>query len=384
MAKCMDLHSAGAIMQDVKNSVLNQGKILSNGKELKDYQDTMNKILFIENGMIEKDNSCSCHHHHHHDHGGGSSIVSILKTDTKGLIDTYTITYSDGRTSQFYIKNGAEGPEGPAGPAGPIGLRGKSGRSAFEEAVAQGFAGTVDEWLASIRGESVYEIAVRNGFEGTEQDFVDKLFEKVVTANKDEEHYVVVDPDEAPYVKYTPQVLTKEEQAQARENINAFDADRAIFWEGVDIAEKLVDDWGMIVRYTPQFMSDALKAQARTNIGVASEQRVRNIEKTIALLDPGAVINIGDVETLLQNIKDDIYNRSQELLVVNAINSVDRLALQNEANIGNMDDLFDTDAMAAMADVPVADITTLVEAINKIANLCYETLNIDFDNDITW
>lgn len=98
----MDLHSAGAVMQDVKNSVLSQGKMLSNGNELKDYQDTMNKILFLENGMIDKDRQCCQHdrHHHHHDRMG-KSIASITKTDERGLIDTYTIMYTDGSSQQF-------------------------------------------------------------------------------------------------------------------------------------------------------------------------------------------------------------------------------------------------------------------------------------------
>ena len=37
----------------------------------------------------------------------GRSIVSILKTGTSGLVDTYTITYSDSTTSTFEITNGA-------------------------------------------------------------------------------------------------------------------------------------------------------------------------------------------------------------------------------------------------------------------------------------
>ena len=39
----------------------------------------------------------------------GKSIVSITKTGTSGLIDTYTITYSDGTTSTFTVTNGEGG-----------------------------------------------------------------------------------------------------------------------------------------------------------------------------------------------------------------------------------------------------------------------------------
>ena len=39
----------------------------------------------------------------------GKGIQSITKTGTSGLIDTYTITYSDGTTSSFTVTNGSSG-----------------------------------------------------------------------------------------------------------------------------------------------------------------------------------------------------------------------------------------------------------------------------------
>ena len=50
------------------------------------------------------------------------SILSIEKTDTSGLIDTYTITYSDNTTSTFIVVNGAEGPQGIQGQPGENGV----------------------------------------------------------------------------------------------------------------------------------------------------------------------------------------------------------------------------------------------------------------------
>jgi serine protease Do len=44
--------------------------------------------------------------------GDGRSIVSITKTDTVGLVDTYTIVYSDGTKSTFTITNGSNGANG--------------------------------------------------------------------------------------------------------------------------------------------------------------------------------------------------------------------------------------------------------------------------------
>ena len=48
----------------------------------------------------------------------GVGIQSIAKTSTNGLVDTYTITLTDGNTSTFTVTNGATGPMGPQGPKG--------------------------------------------------------------------------------------------------------------------------------------------------------------------------------------------------------------------------------------------------------------------------
>lgn len=42
----------------------------------------------------------------------GRGIVSIDKTGTQGLVDTYTISYTDGTTSTYNVSNGAKGPKG--------------------------------------------------------------------------------------------------------------------------------------------------------------------------------------------------------------------------------------------------------------------------------
>lgn len=43
------------------------------------------------------------------DGADGNGIVSITKTGTSGLVDTYTITYTDGTTSTFTVTNGQDG-----------------------------------------------------------------------------------------------------------------------------------------------------------------------------------------------------------------------------------------------------------------------------------
>lgn len=39
----------------------------------------------------------------------GNGIVSISKTDTTGLVDTYTITYTNGNVNTFTVTNGKDG-----------------------------------------------------------------------------------------------------------------------------------------------------------------------------------------------------------------------------------------------------------------------------------
>ena len=53
----------------------------------------------------------------------GRGIQSIEKTDSQGLIDTYTITYTDGTTSEFLVTNGANGETAAQG------LPGQDGRT---------------------------------------------------------------------------------------------------------------------------------------------------------------------------------------------------------------------------------------------------------------
>ncbi|MGM9971366.1 MAG: PL29 family lyase N-terminal domain-containing protein [Anaeroplasmataceae bacterium] len=54
----------------------------------------------------------------------GRGIVSIEKTSTEGLVDTYTITYTDGTTSTFTVKNGQNATDGENGITPHIGENG--------------------------------------------------------------------------------------------------------------------------------------------------------------------------------------------------------------------------------------------------------------------
>lgn len=46
------------------------------------------------------------------DGADGKGIASIVKTSTSGLVDTYTITYTDGTTQTYNVENGADGENG--------------------------------------------------------------------------------------------------------------------------------------------------------------------------------------------------------------------------------------------------------------------------------
>ena len=51
----------------------------------------------------------------------GVSIVSVDLTSSDGLVDIYTITYSDGTTSNFIVTNGKDGEQGAQGIPGKDG-----------------------------------------------------------------------------------------------------------------------------------------------------------------------------------------------------------------------------------------------------------------------
>lgn len=51
----------------------------------------------------------------------GNSIVSVEKTDTEGLVDTYTITYTDIEATTFDVTNGEDGEDGLDGVGIPEG-----------------------------------------------------------------------------------------------------------------------------------------------------------------------------------------------------------------------------------------------------------------------
>ena len=110
----------------------------------------------------------------------GNGISNIAKTKTEGLVDTYTITYTNGTTTTFTVTNGANGQQGIQGEKGddghtPVitiqngrwyidgvdtgksaeGVKGDDGLSAFEiyQKYHPEYTGTEEEWIESLKGE---------------------------------------------------------------------------------------------------------------------------------------------------------------------------------------------------------------------------------------
>lgn len=69
----------------------------------------------------------------------GVGIQKIEKTGTDGLVDTYTITYTNGKTTTYTVTNGADGPKGDKGDKGEKGDAGDTGPQG--ETGAQGLKG---------------------------------------------------------------------------------------------------------------------------------------------------------------------------------------------------------------------------------------------------
>lgn len=58
----------------------------------------------------------------------GNGIESITKTDSTGLVDTYTINYTDGTFSLYNVRNGKDGKKGDTGDTGATGAPGRDGK----------------------------------------------------------------------------------------------------------------------------------------------------------------------------------------------------------------------------------------------------------------
>jgi hypothetical protein len=92
---------------------------------------------------------------------GAVNDLTELNTKPHGDYDGYSVISENNNVyvsiSDQWVNSGPimvmEGPEGPPGIQGPQGVDGKEGKSAYQIAVDNGFVGTEEEWLESLKGE---------------------------------------------------------------------------------------------------------------------------------------------------------------------------------------------------------------------------------------
>ena len=143
----------------------------------------------------------------------GVSVVSIVKTSSNGLIDTYTITYSNGTTSTFTVTNGAQGNQGIQGIQGnpgadghtPVITIGNNGNW-FIDGVDSGISARGAQGDIGPAGKSAYELykEAHPEYTKSEEEWLDDLINGRL-GNR-ETHTVTFDPNNGSPVS-TQQVL---------------------------------------------------------------------------------------------------------------------------------------------------------------------------------
>lgn len=83
----------------------------------------------------------------------GRGIVSITKTGTSGLVDTYTITYSSGDPTTFIVTNGEKGDTGETGATG----------NGIASITKTGTSGNVDTYTITMTNGQTATFTVTNG-----------------------------------------------------------------------------------------------------------------------------------------------------------------------------------------------------------------------------
>ena len=137
---------------------------------------------------------------------GNDYVTGVVPVVENGETVGYTISFS--KSGPVTIYHGKKGENGQNGTTPVIGVeqdtdglyywtldgewltddegskilaQGMAGKSAYELAVEKGYRGTLDEWLASLKGntgndgKSAYELAVEKGYQGTEEEWLASL-----------------------------------------------------------------------------------------------------------------------------------------------------------------------------------------------------------------
>lgn len=90
----------------------------------------------------------------------GKGISGISKTSTSGLVDTYTITYSDGATTTFTVSNGRG-----------INTISKTSTSGLVDTYTIAYNDNTTSTFTVTNGKTAYQSAVDGGYTGTEAQF---------------------------------------------------------------------------------------------------------------------------------------------------------------------------------------------------------------------
>lgn len=90
----------------------------------------------------------------------GKGISGISKTSTSGLVDTYTITYSDGTTTTFTVSNGRG-----------IDTISKTSTSGLVDTYTIAYNDNTTSTFTVTNGKTAYQSAVEGGYTGTEAQF---------------------------------------------------------------------------------------------------------------------------------------------------------------------------------------------------------------------
>lgn len=169
---------------------------------------------------------------------------------------------------------------------------GAPGRSAYELAVRQGYKGTLDEWLESIKGadgRDAYTIAVEGGYKGTEEEYNNALTIAPVAVDK------INNADITPTKDSTNLVLSGGVK-DAIDSLNAdFDADLAIINSSIT---NLSDEIDNIVNVE---IVDQLKASIIDNLTSSDTEKAlsaRQGKVLKELIDNLANLQITVVDTL--------------------------------------------------------------------------------------
>ena len=136
-------------------------------------------------------------------------VTSIEKTGSEGLVDIYTIYYSDGTTSTFEIKNGADGADGKDGENG---MDGKDGVDSDDPPISiraiekTDTDGLVDTYTIYYTDGTTSTFQITNGADG--QDGINGTNGKDVTALDLYETYKEIYGEDLSYTEFLSLYMT--------------------------------------------------------------------------------------------------------------------------------------------------------------------------------